>query len=580
MSDTDFNSNSEDESDLVVIDYNHVGDYNPDQILPQSPETLQKIREWLAPTAYDLPSGEFRKHLATHMAGTGSWITSDQTYETWIKGTEDGLLWIQGVPGSGKSVVAASLIEQLRHIEPNCVVLFFFFRQIIDANHKPQALLRDWMHQILDTSPVLQHKLAGYIEQRRSMDQMGMDDLWSDLRMAFSASSSKIFCIVDALDEMDQGYDTFITTLGRLGRWRPEKVKVLMTSRPVPKLEPPLRVVAPKRLRLQADEVDRDIATFVYHSLEKSSIPKDDWHKVTSAVPGRANGIFLYAKLAMDAFLEDGAHLDTVLSQLPEDLNVLYTKLLEEHAKRSTVSSETQRLILQSVTHARRPLRLLELAEMVLQSSKEAAHGVQTLKESKDLVRAACGPLLEILPYETVSVIHHSFTEYLKGTTRSNAEFHNYPALEPGATHDELARACLQYLLSGCLRSVKLGSSPTKRFQWRRGLYDDTGSPEISKVTLKYPFAKYAVNNWAYHVRQSEAAEYDQQDSCALIATFLNNDVYKKAWLELAWPDTYNGALNVTNLHIAGQVGLSAYTRSLLATTDVDPIDGQGKSPL
>lgn len=580
MSNTHSHSNTDDESDLVVIDYNHVSDYNPDQILPQRPEVLHQIREWLAPTAYDLPSGEFRKHLATHMAGTGSWITSDQTYETWINGTEDGLLWIQGVPGSGKSVVAASLIEQLRQIEPNCIVLFFFFRQIIDANHKPQALLRDWMHQLLDTSPVLQHKLAGYIDQRRSMDQMGMEDLWSDLRMAFSASSSKIFCIADALDEMDQGHDSFITTLGRLGRWRPEKVKVLMTSRPVPKLEPPLRALAAKRLRLQANQVDQDIATFVYRSLEKSTIPQDAWDKVTNAVPGRANGIFLYAKLAMDAFLEDGAQLDEVLSRLPEDLNVLYTTLLEEHARRSSISPQTQRLILQSVTHARRPLRLLELAEMVLQTSRETEGGIQTLKESKDLVRAACGPLLEILPDETVSVIHHSFTEYLKGTTRYNTEFHPYPALEPGTTHDELARACLQYLLSGCLRSVKIEAGPSKSYQWRYAPYEETGSSEISRLVLKHPFARYAVTNWAYHVRQSEAAGHDQQDSCALIATLLSNEVYKRAWLELAWPDRYEGSLNITQLHIASQVGLLAYTSSLLATTNVDAVDGQGKTSL
>lgn len=76
----------------------------------------------------------------------------------------------------------------------------------------------------------------------------------------------------------------------------------------------------------------------MYRSLEKSTIPQDAWDKVTNAVPGRANGIFLYAKLAMDAFLEDGAQLDEVLSRLPEDLNVLYTTLLEEHARRSSIS--------------------------------------------------------------------------------------------------------------------------------------------------------------------------------------------------------------------------------------------------
>lgn len=64
-----------------------------------------------------------------------------------------------------------------------------------------------------------------------------------------------------------------------------------------------------------------------------------------------------------------------------------------------------------------RPLRLLELAEMVKSNNPDGQ--TLDLKDAKNLIRAGCGPLLEILAEETVSFIHHSFTEYLKGTTRS-----------------------------------------------------------------------------------------------------------------------------------------------------------------
>lgn len=42
----------------------------------------------------------------------------------------------------------------------------------------------------------------------------------------------------------------------------------------------------------------------------------------------------------------------------------MYNELLQEHSRRSNVSFELQMLILQIVTHATRPLRLLEIAEM------------------------------------------------------------------------------------------------------------------------------------------------------------------------------------------------------------------------
>lgn len=80
------------------------------------------------------------------------------------------------------------------------------------------------------------------------------------------------------------------------------------------------------------------------------------------------------------------------------------------------------RILLQAVTHATRPLRRLELAEMIRVSRPDGS--VRDIRAVIDLIRTACGPLLEILRDETISVIHHSFTEYLKETIRSNKGRH------------------------------------------------------------------------------------------------------------------------------------------------------------
>ncbi|KPM44568.1 hypothetical protein AK830_g2018 [Neonectria ditissima] len=115
------------DDDAVMIDRDDVSNYNPDQILPESQEIIQKIRAWLQPTSYDIAGGEYRKHLASHVAGTGAWLTSSDTYKKWLS-TEHGLLWIKGIPGSEKSVVAANLIHEIAKSNPGYPVLFFFFR--------------------------------------------------------------------------------------------------------------------------------------------------------------------------------------------------------------------------------------------------------------------------------------------------------------------------------------------------------------------------------------------------------------------------------------------------------------------
>jgi superfamily I DNA and RNA helicase len=116
------------DTEAVLIRRHDVSNYNPEQILPVSPKSIREIRAWLKPTSYDIAGGEYRRHRASHVAGTGAWLISSDTYQTWLQSNDDGLLWIRGIPGSGKSVMAAQLVDELTKAHPDAPVLFFFFR--------------------------------------------------------------------------------------------------------------------------------------------------------------------------------------------------------------------------------------------------------------------------------------------------------------------------------------------------------------------------------------------------------------------------------------------------------------------
>jgi len=579
--------------DAVVVDRDDISNYNPEQILPESPDEIKKIRVWLKPTDYSLESGEFRKHLTSYLPGTGNWFTSSTTYREWLEGDEHGLLWIKGIPGSGKSVAAAHLVDELSQSNPTSPVLYFFFRHIIDANHEPAALLRDWLDQVLEYSPPLQKQLKELVNTQRSISSMSMDDLWKNLRLAFAGLPGKAFCIADAFDEMDQGNDNFIRAFAALGQWRPGKVKVLITSRPVPSVEVPLRNAQMLHIRLAEDMVDNDISSYVEHSLRSSSISSSDQNLIREAVPGRASGLFLYAKLAMDAFLEPGAHarIHDVLRTLPTDLHDMYTKLLHEHALRSGVPDDIQLLILQWATHATRPLRLLEVAEMI--NVTYPSEVKRDLRATKDLVRAAAGPLLEILPNETICVIHHSLTEYLKCATRSENDG-GYPILRLGSTHGRLALVCLAYLQSGCLDQISVPdgepSDSGGELDFEAQGSDDYGRSsrrypmnkrEQQQLRLKYPFLEYAAANWHVHVGRSAAAGYPQGDINADLDQLFGNAQRTQAWLKMQWSDE-GDYLGITPLHIAARYGLTDYAILLVANTSADIHTGDvyGKTPL
>ncbi|KAE9567843.1 hypothetical protein CGMCC3_g16020 [Colletotrichum fructicola] len=377
-------SASHSDSDAVMIDRDDISDYNPDQILPEPPEVIENQRAWLQPTKYDLESGEYRKHLSSRVPGTGEWIASNSTYNNWLKGEEQGLLWIKGIPGSGKSVLASKVVRDLSQNQPATPVLYFFFRKIIDANHEPVALLRDWLDQLLLYSPPLQKQIKEHVENKRSLNSMSMEGLWKDLRVALSGLHGKAFCIVDASDEMDRHHWTFIRALGELGTWKPHRVKVLVTSRFMPEMEPLMRGPNHSQIQLQSDLVDVDIATYVRTSLESSDISLEDQKFIREAIPGQAHGIFLYAKLAIDAFLNPGANAKKVLKAFLQDMSAIYSNLLREHSRRSGVPEDVQLFILQWITHATRPLGLLEMADII----KTTHHSLvnQDLKLSKDII--------------------------------------------------------------------------------------------------------------------------------------------------------------------------------------------------
>jgi hypothetical protein len=121
----DWASSTEDDSDddTVMIGRNDISNYNSENILPQTRAIIQNIRRWLVPTQYDIAGGEYRKHLNSHVEGTGSWLTSGDSYQQWLQSDQHGFFWLKGLPGSGKSVHAAKTIQRLSEANPGCPVL-------------------------------------------------------------------------------------------------------------------------------------------------------------------------------------------------------------------------------------------------------------------------------------------------------------------------------------------------------------------------------------------------------------------------------------------------------------------------
>lgn len=96
-------------------------------------------------------------------------------------------------------VLAAHLISCLQQAT---MVLFFFFCQ----NYSPHALVCKCIAQLLPYSPQLQARLDTLREEKRDFIDIAFQELWQILLNMIPMAITKVYCVVDALDEADSDY--------------------------------------------------------------------------------------------------------------------------------------------------------------------------------------------------------------------------------------------------------------------------------------------------------------------------------------------------------------------------------------
>lgn len=553
--------------------------------VPVVDEALERDRHnvlrWLQPTDYLSPGNEYMKHLHAYMPGTGKWVQESPIFRSWrgedMSGdagtdTESGYhriapasvygascLHVRGVAGSGKSVFSASTIDQLQ--TAGHLVLFFFFRQIVDKNHAAKYLVRDFAAQLLQHSDSLVRELAS-VSQGKPIDTFGHEELWRIVAKTITEGRvrDQVFCVVDALDEMDdEDFPDMMERLLTLGFANPQAVKVMLTGRPLPKIERAVQDKPVVQLKLDPALLSPDVARYVDARMAALDPRLSDERSelVRQAICKRASGLFLHARLITDNLaqsLQDGTTTEETLpdslDRLPRSLREVYEEMLQEHARRSGVSSDHQAKILTCVTHSSRPLRLIELGSLV-------AHMLDVdLRRGKELVRGSCGRLLELLEDETVSVIHHSFTEFLHDGNRK-AMPNSFPVIGGPQAHDELASICLEYL-------DKCPHFDAEMDEERETNYDeyDFSLPERDRrdeirtqLRLNHPLADYAAHNLAFHFKR--AGKSASRGLSALDAYFQPRHPAFETWALIHWKGGLLTSLNAMVLLIAAEKGES-----------------------
>ncbi|KAH8703398.1 hypothetical protein BGW36DRAFT_288956 [Talaromyces proteolyticus] len=350
--------------------------------------------------------------------GNSSWIRQAPEYVQWRDKT-GRVLTCFGKLGSGKSVVAANVTEDLLMREPKGTVAYFFCRHDVAQSLKARTILGALARQLLesiDADSELYSTSQWTQSQTRSFQFYELVGLlrYIMLERRLERRHYSITLVIDGLDDCTQAdkqillrdldlrfVRLFLTTRSEL-----EQTAVLIND--FFPLQPTLR------MSYQADEINDYINDELNQRLESGALCLGNPEiivEIQDTLKANAQGMFLWVVLQIDSICDEESDdaILTALRELPPDLPAVYDRILQKK-----LQSKYRDKTLQLVASAYRPLTLGELREAL--SVTPGDNVMDTTKFINDIQKtvSCCGGLLELEEEAlTVHFVHPSAIQHL-----------------------------------------------------------------------------------------------------------------------------------------------------------------------
>ncbi|KAI1414950.1 hypothetical protein F5Y13DRAFT_178439 [Hypoxylon sp. FL1857] len=456
----------------------------------------RQIRGWLSPPD---PSTNFNRALSLRHEGTGSWFLQSREYSEW-KTKKDSFLWLNGIPGCGKTVLSSTVIEDLeRGKEASPHVLSFYF----DFNEtKKQSLefaLRSLINQIYNFSKA--ENIRKYIDTLySSCEDSGHQADTRSLQKAFMEMTeqlNEVWIVLDALDEcgtrQNSGLFEWIYSLHGLQT----NTHILVTSRPEQDIESAIEKWARAEdiIQLQSRVIGNDIRGYIKEriinsrELERWQSRPEVQDEIEETLVQKADGMFRWVACQLD-ILEKCLNYQAVhktLISLPTTLDETYERII---ASVPTMYKHETTRCLQFLAYTDRPLRVNELVDAIavdvggqpafdprnrMPEPKEIASYCSSLVLVEEKMERAWDSETKDYIQQYVRLAHYSVKEYLT-SNRLNNDIAKY--LSETNARTSIAEVCLTYLIHldpAILykykdRSVMLHSYPLIAYAAFRGL--------------------------------------------------------------------------------------------------------------
>lgn len=441
--------------------------------------------------------GSLRDRLEANLSsahpGSCQWLFNSSSFNTWLNSPDQAnrVLWLTGLPGTGKSTLAAKAVD---HIQRSFECQFHFLLESHPIKRSAAYCLRAIAYQMASEHPDFAERLLRLHQDTQfTAVSQSFQVIWETIfeNIVFQMDfGSTLYWIIDGLEEAD----TPVLLVRHLIQIRSRNpIKVLLFSRPKRELTSLVgsRLDSVSIEPILIEHTMADIQNFV--SSATSEVLPQDGHLqelVVSQIANRAEGSFLWTRLALDS-LWDNWHtqtdIDTALGKIPHDMKALYERMIRNVESQPPRHQEIAFRILTWASCAFRPLTVAELDSAL----RPEFDGFVNLGET---VVQICGQFIRV-DHEVISLIHSTARQFLLHSSNGTA-----PVVGLHVGHDHLARVCLQYMCHDSWRQILARVSEVRK---------STVHDRLDPLYGEFPFLKYAINHWAYHVRHASVDSPD-----------------------------------------------------------------------
>ncbi|KAL9115839.1 MAG: hypothetical protein Q9227_000207 [Pyrenula ochraceoflavens] len=257
-------------------------------------QEYESIRTNVSPKTYD----DVTYHLQSRLlAGTEKWLLRDATFQRWLESSETSmrLLWLQGIPGSGKTYLSCAITGQTRR---QGITLVSFLTHALKATTSALSIMHSLIFQLSDEDDDLQEILC----------QSGKDNLKRNIETAaclltkLLASVGPVYVIIDGVDEIEElERHRLLIELLHLSETC-QSTKILVSSRPEADIT---KLLEEKASKIRVDHRNSgSLQKFVTDSTqrwceERHFFPEAEAEirRLLAPLASKAKGMFFYGRV-------------------------------------------------------------------------------------------------------------------------------------------------------------------------------------------------------------------------------------------------------------------------------------------